>query len=420
MRIAVIGAGVIGVTTAYELALDGHEVTVFERHGTAAEEASFANGGLMLPGTPNLLNQSSGWQTLLPPGSPTGGLYPGAWPAASTWSWIWQRHRALRSPAQQTLQATQFQLTRLSRARLEWITDRHQLAYDRCNGALLLWRQERDATVARAALPILREWGATASEVDAQRARQLEPSINPETSLYGALELPMALSANTRQFTLQLKNLAVALGCHFSFGRPVTQLSSTGPAALVSVAGGTEPQRFDHAVVCAGAASQALLRPLGLALPLRALYGHSISAAIREPLDAPQSSVIDVRQQVLITRQGQRIRVSGGASLSNSRDRRSSTELQRLYRVLMDWFPGAARLGGPTGSVQEWRGAQTCVPDGAPVLGESKAHRIWLNLGHGASGWAMACGSARALADRLQGREAALDLTPLSASRLLA
>lgn len=420
MKIAVIGAGVVGVTTAYELTLDGHEVSVFERHSTAAEVASFASGGLMAPGWPSALGHDTRWLTLLAPtGSHPGALHLGAWPGTGAWGWLWRRQRAERSPEQSARLAALYQLTRYSQQRLADITDAHQLSYDSNRGVLLLWRHERDAAQARAALAAVREWGTVARELDAAQARQIEPALNSETSLHGALELPTAQSANTRQFTLLLKNLAQQRGCRFEFGRSVVQLRSAGQGVQIVQEDSSDAQVFDHAMVCAGTASDALLRPLGLRLPLQPVYGHSISAAIREPLDAPISTVIDARHQVSITRLGQRVRVAGGQSLGGSPVKHSKRELQRLYRVLMDWFPGAARLGGPKGSVQEWRGAQACLPDGAPMLGESPVPRVWLNLGHGASGWAMACGSARVLADQLKGNNPALDVAPFAPARWL-
>ncbi|MGI9218366.1 MAG: FAD-dependent oxidoreductase [Hydrogenophaga sp.] len=420
MKIAVIGAGVIGVTTAYELTLDGHEVSVFDRHGTAGEGASFANGSLMVPGWPSSLGQEARWPSLLAPGgSLPGALRLGSWPGPGTWGWLWRRQRALRSAEHQPRQAALFQLARYSQERLAAITDEHQLRLDSSQGVLLLWRQERDATQARAALATMREWGAVAREVDAAQARLIEPALNAETSLHGALELPAAQSTNTRQFTLLLKNLAQQRGCRFEFGRAVVQLRMAGQGVQVVCDGSADAQAFDHAVVCTGAASDALLRPLGLQLPLQPVYGHSVSAAIREPLDAPLSAVIDARHQVSVTRLGQRVRVAGGRSLGGSPTQHSKRELERLYRVLMDWFPGAARLGGPRGSVQEWRGVQACLPDGAPMLGASPVQRVWLNLGHCSSGWSMACGSARALADQLQGRSPALDIAPFAPARWL-
>lgn len=420
MKIAVIGAGVIGVTTAYELTLDGHEVSVFDRRGTAAEEASFANGSLMAPGWPSSLGEGARWRSLLAPsGSHPGALHLGTWPDMAAWGWLWRRQRATRGTDDLARQAALYQLTHYSQQRLATITDEHQLSYDSSQGVLLLWRHERETTQARTAIAAVREWGAVAREVDASQARQIEPALNAETSLHGALELPSAQSANTRQFTLQLKNLAQQRGCRFEFGRAVTQLRSASQGVQIVRDGSADAHAFDHAVVCAGAASDALLRPLGLQLPLQPVYGHSVSAAIREPLDAPLSAVIDARHQVSITRLGQRVRVAGGQTLGGSPVRHSKRELQRLYQVLMDWFPGAARLGGPKGSVQEWRGVQACLPDGAPMLGESPVPRVWLNLGHGTSGWAMACGSARALADQLQGRSPAVELELFAPARWL-
>ncbi|MCU0924897.1 MAG: FAD-dependent oxidoreductase [Hydrogenophaga sp.] len=412
MKVAVIGAGVIGVTMAYELTLDGHEVTVFERRGTAAEEASFASGSLVAPGWLASRAQT-GW--------PNPRFWPidaglGAWPGPGQWAWLWRWQRAHRAPQQG--QAALFQLAQFSHERLAEITTEEKLEYDRSQGLLVLWRTDREAAQARANLPALRELGVSAKELDAAQVRLVEPALNPDTHLSGAVELSNDSSANCRQFTLQLKNLAQARGCDFQFGCEVVRLnaSQTGVTLTLS-AGQASTPLFDAAVLCAGGASAALLRPLGVQVPTQTVWGHSISAAVREPLDAPLSAVMDARHQVSITRIGQRVRVAGGTNLRGERGKPSASELRRLYRVLMDWFPGAARLGGPQGSVQEWQGAQTLVADGLPLLGESGAPRIWLNLAHGSSGWTLACGCARALADRIRGQEPVADLASFSPLR---
>lgn len=138
---------------------------------------------------------------------------------------------------------------------------------------------------------------------------------------------------------------------------------------------------------------------------------------MREPLDTPLSAVFDVRHQVSISRLNLRVRMVDGTATGGEPAVKSSAELRRLYRVLMDWFPGASELGGSKASVQEWRGAQVMLPDGPTLAGRSGVPRIWLNLGHGASGWAMACGSARSLADHIQGRAPDIDLAPFSPTR---
>ena len=420
MKVAVIGAGVIGVTTAYELALDGHEVSVFERHSTAAEEASFANGSLMAPAwLASLAQPGRTGSRIWPTATAPGGLQMAGWPGPGHWSWLWRAQRARRAPHHAEGHTALFRLAQYSQERLTAITDEEQLEYDRSQGLLLLWRSEREAAQAHSALPALRAQGAVVRELDAAQARLVEPSLNPDTPLSGALELSTDLAANCRQFTLLLKNLAQARGCEFRFGSEVARLDVTSQGvALALSAGNTPPQLFDAVVLCAGSAGSALLRPLGMRLPMQTVYGHSVSAAVREPLDAPLSAVFDVRHQVSIARLGQRVRVAGGTHLRGEPGKPSETELRRLYRVLTDWFPGAARLGGPHGSVQEWHGARALLPDGLPLLGESGIPRVWLNLAHGNSGWTLACGCARTLADRLQGREPAADLTPFSPARL--
>jgi len=134
-------------------------------------------------------------------------------------------------------------------------------------------------------------------------------------------------------------------------------------------------------------------------------------------MDSPQSAVLDARLGVSIARLGQRVRVAGGREWGRESSTPSKAGLQRLYRALSDWFPGAVRLGGPAGNVQEWCGAQATLPDGAPLIGASRVPGLWLNLGHGPCGWSMACGSARVLADQVGGRAPELTLVQCSPQR---
>jgi D-amino-acid dehydrogenase len=157
------------------------------------------------------------------------------------------------------------------------------------------------------------------------------------------------------------------------------------------------------------------LRPLGVKIPLAAVYGYSVSATVREPLNAPRSAVMDERYKVAIARLGNRVRVGGGAELGGRPERQRKDALQTLYKVLQDWFPGAAVLSS---GVQTWKGARPMLPDGPPLLGASGIPGLWLNCGHGASGWALGCGSARALADLVAGRSPELALDGFGIERL--
>lgn len=425
MRLAVIGAGVVGITTAFEAVADGHEVTVFERHRTAAEEASFGNGAMVAPGwASSLVGAGRHMGALLgAAGSP---LQLAGWPSASQWRWLWQWQRAGRPDVLPGLQQQMLALTHHSRERRSELGATLGLDHEQCQGMLLLWRTAQDHARAQPALALLQAMDLVARHLTPDEARQREPALNVDTPLYAATELEGESAANCREFALRVKLEAQRLGCRFAFGTTVDRLAPSGAASGTSGAvtvhhrgesGEAGASLFDAVVVCAGVASASLLRPLGLKPPLQPVYGHAIHAPVREPMDAPVSGVMDGHQHVSIVRLGQRIRVAGGARLGGSAGQRSASELKRLYRALADWFPGAAQLGERQGRVLEWHGVQAMVPDGPPLIGPTRLPGVWLNLGHGQQGWAMACGSARALVDQLGGRAPEVDLSGCAPGR---
>ncbi|MDP2263993.1 MAG: FAD-dependent oxidoreductase [Hydrogenophaga sp.] len=421
MKIAVVGAGVVGITTAYELTLDGHEVTVFDRRHTAAEEASFANGSVITPGWSTArIGAERAWRTLF--GGPGSALQLDRLPRGAQWRWLWQWHQCGRPGARAGLQRQMLGLMAYSQERQGDLGATLNLDHDRCQGLLLLWRTAQDLERAQPTMDLMREMGLTARTLSGDDARQLEPALQGGTPLHSATELEGESAANCREFALLLRGEAQRLGCHFMFGSTVERMTPVdGPGRAVTVhhrqADAATASTFDAVAICAGMASVGLLRPLGLRLPLQAVYGHSISAPVREPVDAPVAAVVDTRHHVSIVRLGQRVRVAGGARLDGPGAGRSPEALKQLYRVLADWYPGAAQLGGRHGQVQEWHGVQASLPDGPPLIGASRVPGIWLNLGHGAHGWSMACGSARALADGMAGRAPEVDLAGCAPGR---
>ena len=418
MKIAVIGAGIIGITTAYELAVDGHEVTVFERRGAAAEETSFANAGVVAPGsvTPwaapgmpvkvlgNLLSRHAAVAISLPL-------------SGNDLAWMWKWWRACKL---ETYLANRARLQRLafySRARLHQLTADLQLDYDGSPGYTVLLRSEKDSRLVQSGLQVLRDAGVTFSEINADAVRKIEPALNPDTEFLGGIHLPNDEVANCRQFALLLKDKARDLGVNFVFNTTVAQLNRAR-AANVLIAGESEHRVFDHVVMCAGLASAALLKPLGLTIPMTAVYGYSISAPIREPLNAPRSALMDERYKVAISRLGNRVRVAGAAEIGGSLVKHRAASIQTLYKVLHDWFPGAAQHANTGASIQAWKGARPMLPDGPPIIGDSGIPGLWLNLGHGSSGWALSCGSARALGDLVAGKNAGIDMEGFGIARL--
>lgn len=420
MRIAIVGAGIVGVTTAYELAADGHEVTVFERHGAAALEASFAHAGVLAPGyvTP--------WAAPGMPGQVLRHLFGRHAPVRLTLplkphelAWTLRWRRACKLPTYLANRARMQRLAFYSRERLHQVVEGLQLEYDRSEGFLVLLRSEADRRLLQPGLQVLRDAGLRFHEIDAAAARLVEPALNPDTDFLGAVHLPDDEVGNCRQFALLLKDRAQELGVRFVFRATVAPLDPAQPT-LLHVSSGEQraSARFDAVVVCGGVASAALLRPVGLKVPLVAVHGYSISAPIREPLNAPRSGVMDERYKVAVTRLGQRVRVSGSAEIGGDPQVKRADAIQTLYKVLHDWFPGSAQLGNVSAAVQEWKGSRPMLPDGPPLLGATGVPGVFVNIGHGASGWALSCGSARVVADLIVGRPPAIDIEGLGVERL--
>lgn len=417
MRIAVVGAGIVGVTTAYELAAQGHEVTVLERRGSVAEETSFANAGVLAtacvmpwaaPGMP--------WKVLSRLLSRDASAHLGGVGALAQLPWIWRWWRGCRPAVHAANRGAMLALAQLSRQRMQELTHTLRLEYEQAPGFTVLLRSERELRRAAAGIKLLQSLGVAHEVIDAQRCRQIEPALNPDARLHAAIHLPQDGVGNCRHFAHLLKSEAQRLGAVFRFDSPVSSLAAGAQPAL-RLAGG-EAITTDAVVVCAGVQANTLLSAVGVRLPLAPVHGYSVTAPLRHTEGhtslGPRSAVLDDRHRVTISRLGQRVRVAGGAELGGPPTRQRMAALRTLYRVLDEWFPGAALAR----EAQHWKGARPMLPDGPPVLGASGAPGVWLNLGHGASGWTLACGSARVLAEAIAGREAPLDVSRLGLARL--
>lgn len=415
MKIAVIGAGIIGVTTAYELAADGHEVVVFERRSSAAEEASFATAGLVAPG------YAKPWASPGMPLSIVRQLFRQHAPvriglplSGAELRWILKWYRACKLETHLSNRTHMQRLAAYSRQRLHHLTSQLKLSYDRTDGHIVLLRTEHDMQLFQPSLQVLHDSGVVFKVLNPAESLKVEPALNPDSALFGSIHLPDDEVGNCRQFALLLKNEAQRLGARFQFNTQVTHIS-TGQKVSVMLAENPSDHPFDAIALCAGLDSLRLLSPLGLHVPLAAIHGYSISAHIREPMNAPQSAIMDEHYKVAISRMGNRIRVAGNAEIGGHTGQKRTASLQTLYKVLHDWFPGAANLAS---GVQEWKGARPMLPDGPPLVSACGHRGLWLNLGHGASGWALSCGSARALADLIRGATPDLDVSGFGVERL--
>ena len=414
MKIAVVGAGIVGVSTAYELAQDGHQVTVFERRGAAAEESSFANAGVLAPGyvTP-WAAPGMPWKVAKQLLAPHAAVRVGFPLSGAELAWMWRFWRACRMDTYLAHRAALQKLAFYSRERLHAITDKHQLDFDRAQGYTVLLRSAKDAAMVQPSLQVLKDAGVPFNVIDPAAARVIEPALNPETPFHSAVHLPQDEVGNCRQFALMLKDIARSQGVDFQFNTTVASIDVAQKATLFVADTHSRttptPVSCDAIVVCAGAASTQLCKPLGKKLPIASIYGYSVSAHIREPLDAPRAALMDEHYKVAISRLGNRVRVAGSAEIGGRHDTKRLSAMRTLYKVLQDWFPGAALMSH---GVQEWKGARPMLANRPPIIGASGLPGLWFNTGHGSSGWALGCGSARLLADAVAGRSAGIDTVP--------
>jgi D-amino-acid dehydrogenase len=430
VRVAVIGAGIVGVTTAHELLCDGHEITLFERRGSVAAEASFANAGVLAPGyvtpwaAPGMLRKVLGqW------GRRDAAVRLASLPGPALAAWLWRWWRSCKQPRHLANRGAMLALASASLARTREVAAALSIEHERSSGLLVLLRGEPELAQARPGLNLLSELGVAFHVLDAEASRRIEPALNEATPLRAAIHLPGADIGNCRQFALGLKSALQRRGVEFRFNHQVRRLTPGATVAVDSLAlaadtqtlpagpasrGNARADVFDAVVVCAALDSRNLLRPHGLALPLQPVYGYSITLPVRHfdghPDVGPRAALMDERYKVAISRLGDRVRVAGGAELGGAPDHLADAPIATLHRVLQDWFPSAARHA----QAQTWKGARPMSPDGPPLIGATGLPGVWLNSGHGSSGWALAFGSARLVA---AGRAPALDASRFSPQR---
>ena len=411
-KIAVIGAGIVGITTAFELASLGKEVTVFEQNSAAAEESSFANGCVFSPGfvTP--------WVAPGLPKTLLGKLFREHSPArigglgSKELAWISKWRAACKMDSYLVHRSQLHNLASFSDSVFKDITSRLNLEFESSKGFMVLYRTAEEQKNAERILQTYKEMGVSFEVISAERARQIEPALNQESKISGGLYFPNDQIANCRQFALLLKDECEKMGVRFEFNSNINPLSAVNPTLIQLQSGHT---KFDAVVVCAGVRSAELLAPIGIKVPLLPIYGYTLSAALRQAIDAPLSGVMDDRHKVTISRIGQRIRVSGIAQIGGAPKTHNTAAFNTLYKVLSDWFPGAAKTSD---SVQEWKGARATLPEGIPLIGASRVPGVWLNIGHGSSGWTLSCGAARALSNLMDGRLPGTNLIGFGSSRI--
>ena len=414
MKIAIVGAGVVGIATAYELSDAGHTVTVFEKNSAAGEGASFANGGIHSnSGTLPLSVAALRGNHLSRLIQATRSLSTAHWYSPMNFRWLWAYSGAGSNElGAQYLHCGQHMARMGMEITDSWIS-RGQWEVEQSAGQVVMLGNETDLGRYSVALEHLKAAEQAFRVLNGTELENLEPSLQGIDKAHKAIHIPGDRVMNCRQFALLAKQEAQKDGVDFHFDTEVRAIESQGEPQLRTAKG--ETLKFDHIIVCTEAPLQHDALRLRLNLPLARIDSYAVSVGIREPLNAPRSAVQDHASGITISRIGKRLRVCGGAELNRSPNAAHDKRMiGKLFRTLDQRFPGAAHYAGGT---QVWRGGRTFTTDGLPVVGPSGLPGIWLNVAHGAYGWTMATASARLLAEHIAGKPTSIPCELISPQR---
>jgi D-amino-acid dehydrogenase len=415
MKIAVLGSGVIGVTTAYYLARDGHEVVVIDRQSGPAMETSFANAGEISPGYaspwagPGMPAKAIGW--ILSDYAP---LILRLKPSGEMLRWLLSMLRNCTADRYAINKSRMVRLAEYSRDALIDLRAAEDIQYDqRMQGTLQVFSTEKQVVGAAKDVEILQRGGVPFEILDAAGCITAEPGLaTVREKIAGGLRLPNDETGDCYKFTVALMEICRGLGVRFQNETRIIKLEG-GKDGITSVSTNKGPVHADRYVVALGSFSRGMTAPLGIDLPIYPVKGYSITVPIGDPVRAPVSTVMHESYKVAITRLGDRIRVGGMAEISGYETKLSEKRRATLSHALEDLFPGAAG----TLDVPLWSGLRPMTPDGPPILGPTDIPNLLLNTGHGTLGWTMACGSARVLADLIAKRQPDIDVSDLRISR---
>ena len=409
-RVCIIGAGVVGLTMAHALVLEGFDVTVLEARDQAGLETSFANGGqlsyryvapLADAGVPQ---QALGW--LLRGDSPLR-LRPRLDPAQ--WRWLLQFTAACRRSVNQANAKHLLRLALFSQGTLaQWREDGLDGFDWRRNGKLVAFRDESSFRGARQNLSD----PSAQFVLSAQQCRELDPALE-RAPFVGGIHTPDEEVADCFLFCKRLAERLQASGrCRLVYGHPASRLVlRNGTVAGVEASGQTF--EADHVVLAAGYRSAALL-PGGPRLPLYPLKGYSLTAPIRPGDHAPDVSLTDYDRKVVYARIGDRLRIAAMVDIVGFDPRLEPKRLALIRQQAMDTLPDACDYGAAI----EWAGMRPATSTGVPLVGACGPRGLWLNLGHGALGFTLACGSAQLIAAQIAGRRPDIDTSGLTPERL--
>ncbi|ODC02878.1 D-amino acid dehydrogenase small subunit [Terasakiispira papahanaumokuakeensis] len=415
MKVLVLGSGVVGVTSAWYLAAQGHEVTVVDRQPEAAEETSFGNAGQLSFG------MSSPWAA---PGIPYKAM-----------KWLFERHAPLKmrlstNPAQWRFMLSMLRncnakdysvnksrmvrVSEYSRSSINELRQTLDFNFDeRQKGLLQVFRTQKQVADAEKDMAVLREFGVHHKLLSTEECLQVEPALaRVKSRIVAGLHFPDDQTGDCNLFTKRLAAQCRSQGVEFRFNTKIHDLLLDGQS-VIGARTSAGDLKADQVVLALGSYSSFMVKKLGIRLPIYPIKGYSLTIPVTDDQAAPQSTVMDETYKVAITRLGDRIRAAGTAELANFNDDLPEARRETISLSVSEMFPE----GGDLPQAEFWCGFRPMTPDGTPIIGPTAYRNLWLNTGHGTLGWTMSCGSSRLLADLISGRRPEIDPDGLSVAR---
>jgi len=412
MKVIVLGAGLLGVTSAYFLRQQGHDVTVVDRQAAAAAETSFANGGQIS------VSHAEPWAN---PGAPLKVLkWLGKEDApllfrlradARQWRWGLQFLREC-TPARTRRNIEQIvRLGTYSRDTLQQLRRDTGLSYDqRTQGILHFYTSEQEFEAAEAPAAQMRELGCDRRVISADEAVKIEPALaHIRPKLAGATYTSEDESGDANRFARELVKRCEAAGVRFLMSHTVTAIREAGGEVdhieATDSEGRFQRLRADAYVLAMGSLSPLLAKPLGIELPIYPAKGYSVTMPVKNPDMAHQVSLTDDEYKLVFSRLGNRLRIAGTAELNGYDRDLNRVRCEAIVRRVEELFPGA----GDSERAQFWTGLRPATPSNVPIIGRSKVGKLFLNTGHGTLGWTHACGSGKSIAHIVSGLQPEVD-----------
>ena len=416
MRALILGSGIIGTTSAYYLAKQGHDVTVIDRQNSVALETSHANAGQLsysfsspwaAPGLPLSLIK---WMfSKYPPLIVNPNLN------SETVKFLYQMLKNCNSKSYEINKSRMVRVSNFSKKCLLELEKDEDIFYEqRKQGSLLLFKSAKQIENIKKDLSLLEKLNIQYELLDLNGCIQAEPGLHHVKSEFtSGLRFANDCTGNCYLFTNQLYKKCLEMGVKFEFNTQIEDIQIE-KERISSIKTNRGEFDSDSYVVALGSYSSKILSKIGINIPVYPVKGYSITLPVLNNEDAPQSTIIDDTFKIGITRLGNNIRVAGTAHITGYNLELREKSLSLLKYGLNRLFPYATE---ECDDMKFWAGLRPNTPDGPPIIGSTPYSNLYLNTGHGTLGWTMSLGSGKLLADIISGIEPEISSEGIDMSR---